>query len=206
MNTTNDKLYKRYAPDSFYHIYSRGVNKEPIFKSDKDIEVFCSLFKRYLSKELERSPSRHYYPNYNGQIELLAYALMPNHFHILIYQAENERAIEEFMKSLLTSYGKYFNREYNRVGPVFQSRYLAKLIISEEHLFHISRYIHLNPDNWRNSPITSIDYYSGKRHADWVMPGRIEELFFDYKEYEKFLEDYSPDSNENYSDIEPYSD
>ena len=207
MSVTDDKQYKKYAPDSYYHIYSRGVNKEPIFKSEKDYDVFCSLFKRYLSSEREKNSVRCYYPNYSDQIELLAYALMPNHFHILIYQGEEERSIEQFMRSLVTSYSKYFNKEHGRVGPVFQSRYLAKLIISDSHLLHISRYIHLNPEEWRNSLETSIDYYLDRRKADWIKPDKITGLFSNLKEYEEFLEEYDPDSDENYlefKDIEPY--
>ncbi|MCL2869457.1 transposase [Candidatus Saccharibacteria bacterium] len=189
------KQYKQYSPDSYYHIYSRGVNKAPIFTCDKDYAIFFGLLKRYLSKQPATNNKSRTYPHYYGQLELLAYALMPNHFHLLVYQAE-QRTIEEFMRSLLTSYSKYFNREYKRVGPVFQSRYLAKLIVNEAQLYHISRYIHLNPINWRGTPTTSLDFYTGKRQADWIKPKRILDLFKNTETYIKFLEEYIDDEED----------
>jgi REP element-mobilizing transposase RayT len=203
MPTSIFKQYKQYAPESYYHIYSRGSNKQPIFLSEKDYSVFISLFKRYLSPEPEYNINHVTYPSYYGKIELLTFALMPNHFHLLIYQADDERIIEKFMRSLMTSYSKYFNREHRRVGPVFQSRYLAKRITNEAHLYHISRYIHLNPRNWRNSTLTSLDFYSGKRHANWIDPGKILQLFPNIDAYMEFLEDYNPNEDEKFSDIEP---
>jgi putative transposase len=197
-----DKQYKLYAPESYYHIYSRGINKQPIFLSDKDHDVFLSLLKRYLSDEPQHNPNGRVYPNYRGQIELLTFALMPNHFHLLVYQTD-ERAIEQFMRSLMTSYSKYFNHAHKRVGPVFQSRYLAKLISNDAHLYHISRYIHLNPANWRSSPLTSLDFYTGKRHANWIDPRKILDLFPSIDAYMKYLEDYNPAEDEQYPDIEP---
>jgi putative transposase len=196
------KQYKQYAPESYYHIYSRGVNKSPIFLSSKDYEVFISLFKRYLSPDPEHNVNYVKYPSYYGRLELLTYALMPNHFHLLVYQTD-ERVIEEFMRSLLTSYSKYFNKEHQRVGPVFQSRYLAKLINNDAYLYHISRYIHLNPANWRESVTTSLDFYSGKRHANWIDPKKILDLFPSKDAYMEFLEDYDPDEDEKFADIEP---
>ncbi|MCL1876969.1 transposase [Candidatus Saccharibacteria bacterium] len=203
MTTAIYKQYKEYAPESYYHVYSRGVNKEPIFLNNKDYDVFISLFKRYLSEEPARDPERRTYPNYYKRIELLTYALMPNHFHLLIYQGEDDHALEQFMRSLMTSYSKYFNKEHKRVGPVFQSRYLAKRIVDEAHLYHISRYIHLNPRNWRNSTQTSLDFYSGKRHANWINPRKVLQLFPNFDAYLKFLEDYDPDEIEKVIDIEP---
>lgn len=182
-------IIKRYAPQSYYHIYSRGVAKQPIFNSEEDYTVFISLFKRYLSKKEVKSTTRHTYPSYDNRVELLSYCLMPNHIHLLVYQ-EDERAIIDFMRSLMTSYSMYFNKTNKRVGPIFQSRYLASLIDAQNYLEHISRYIHLNPRDWKSSKKTSIDFYLGKRHADWILPGRILDLFNSTDDYLKFLEDY----------------
>src|SRR5262245_7444609 len=114
---------------------------------------------------------------------------MPNHIHLFIYQLD-ESALKNFMQSLMTSYGMYFNKTYKRVGPVFQSRYRASRITDDTYLQHISRYIHLNPSDWRTSTKTSLDFYTSKRQADWVKPQKILELFSSADEYLNFLGDY----------------
>lgn len=184
-------IIKPYAQHSFYHLYTRGVDKQTIFKDEHDYTVFLGLLKRYLSASPSKNLSRHTYVNYGEQLELLCYALMSNHVHMLIYQ-HDERTISQFMRSLMTSYSMYFNKRYKRVGPVFQSRYRGVIIDSDSYLYHISRYIHRNPTRWRHSPHTSIGFVTGEKQADWVRPGRIIELFKNTTEYLAFLEDYDP--------------
>lgn len=178
---------KEYAGESYYHIYSRGVNKELIFRSEKDYEVFLSFFKRYLGSETQRSSQRKAYPHYSDDIKLISYALMPNHFHLFVYQDEG-RSITRLMHSLITSYSMYFNKEYSRVGHVFQSRYLALRITDEAQLQHITRYIHLNPTDWRTSTHTSLDYFLQKRSAEWVHPELV--MSQSPQRYLQFMEDY----------------
>ena len=195
-------VVKEYASDNYYHIYSRGVNKSEIFLDEEDKTVFLSLFKRYLSEEAFLDQEQRGYQSYRDEIDLLAYALVSNHFHLLIYQKYNERAIVEFMRSLITSYSMYFNKKYQRQGPVFQSSYLASRIDDDSYLEHISRYIHLNPDGWETSTDTSIDYYRGDRKADWIKPDLILELFDDNPLlYIEFIHDYDPESEESLFDI-----
>ena len=71
---------------------------------------------------------------------------MPNHIHLLVYQHQPQ-AMAQFMRSVLTSYSRYFNKRYKRSGSLFESRYKASLISDDAYLEHISRYIHLNPGN-----------------------------------------------------------
>ena len=196
-------IIRQYLSDSYYHIYSRGVNKEKTFRSEKDIDVFVSLLKRYLSPESKKNVSRRLYKNYSDEIELLTYAIMPNHFHLLIYQKENERTISDFMKSLMTSYSMYFNKEHKRVGPVFQSTYKAVLIQDDAYLEHISRYIHLNPSNWNFSKHTSIDYYRSDRKANWINPSRVLDQFPSVESYMDFLASYDPEQEDKLYDVEP---
>lgn len=182
-------IVKKYAANHFYHIYSRGVDKQVIFKTEADYRVFASLFKRYLSDEASQNLSRHFYPKYNERLELIAYSLMPNHIHLLIYQ-HDENAMAEFMKSLLTSYSMYFNKTNKRVGPIFQSRYKASVIEDQSYLEHISRYIHLNPRDWRTSDKTSIGYYLSEKKASWIKPHKIMDIFKNKQEYLSFMEDH----------------
>jgi putative transposase len=177
------------VPDAYYHIYNRGINKRVIFKDQEDYVVFLSLLKRHLSKQPQQDKNGRIYKSFYGQIELLAFCLIPNHFHLLIYQTKSD-AMTSLLRSVGTAYTMYFNKKYKRTGPLFQERFKASLISQDEHLQHISRYIHLNPENYRSWDFSSLGYYLGDRKADWVKPGRILGLFSGKIGYDNFLRDY----------------
>lgn len=182
-------ILKEYAPDQYYHVYSRGVAKQPIFLDGQDFTYFLSILKRYLSSQPSNSTRHGTYPHFGKRVLLLAYCLMRNHFHFLIYQYD-EKAMIEFMRSLMTSYSMYFNRKYKRVGPVFQSRYRASRITQDDYLDHISRYIHLNPQEWETYEYSSLRYYIDGATAEWIKPSKILELFPSPKQYLEFVRDY----------------
>ncbi|MGB2787366.1 MAG: transposase [Candidatus Saccharimonadaceae bacterium] len=187
---------KQYETDAYYHIYTRGVNKDLVFIDDLDKAYFLSLFKRYLSGERTISSARVVYKDYSGELELLSYCLMDNHIHILVYQTEMD-AIARFMRSLMTSYSMYFNKRHGRVGHVFQSRYLARRIDSDAYLHHISRYIHRNPKDWRSYSYSSIDYYIGRRKSSWLETERVLSLFGgNREEYHHFVAETGDDNDD----------
>lgn len=146
---------KEYGAGGYYHIYNRGVEKRKIFLDEQDYKVFLGYMKFYLEqsdlqglalKDMEGkaiSPSRAP-KNYHDQIDLLAYCLMPNHFHFLVKQT-TDRAIAEFMQSLILKYVLYFNKKYKRIGGLFQGRYKTVLINDERQFIYITKYIHRNP-------------------------------------------------------------
>jgi putative transposase len=184
-------IEKDYVPNSYYHIYNRGVERRPIFMDDADYVVFMNLLKRYLSGSVDRDQYGRLFTNYAQDVDLLAYCLMPNHFHLLIYVDMKPRSMAELMRGIDASYTVYFNRKYNRVGHLFQSRYRASRIDHDDYLLHISRYIHLNPENYTEWPYSSLPEYLGTRQANWVKPLKIMQLFGEgVGEYETFLEDY----------------
>lgn len=175
-------IIKLYAENGYYHIYNRGVEKRPIFLDKKDCIVFQRFLKQYLSPK-EALPefidpgirvSRLLKVNMSEEIELLAFALMPNHFHLLVRQTD-KYSIATFMKRLFTSYVKYFNTKYKRIGSLFQDTYKGSIILQDEYLLQVSRYIHLNP---RKLPKTLINfqefnsypYYMGEKEGKWVHP------------------------------------
>lgn len=186
-------IYKDYLEDSYYHIYNRGVAKGPIFLDEQDYSVFLSLIKRYLSLKAEKNQINIEYPNYYNRLELLAYCLMPNHFHLFVYQHDAD-SMKQFMKSLSVAYSMYFNKKNKRVGPLFQQRYKAVRIVDDSQLLHVSRYIHLNPSDYNNYEWSSYQYYLNKRHADWLLPRRILDLF--NGDYEKFMKEYKQNHDE----------
>lgn len=110
--------------DSYYHVYARGASKASIFLDEGDYHFFLGLFSRYLEQGIKLSPAGVACPNFTGRIKLLAYCLMANHFHLLIYQRE-EGDMASFMRCVMTSYSRYFNHKYKRTGSLFESRYKA---------------------------------------------------------------------------------
>lgn len=182
-------ILKTNVENSFYHVYARGVAKMPIFIDDEDYSYFRSLFARHLSQDEHISKSGVRYPHLRGSIELVAYCQMPNHFHLLVYQV-NEDALTTLMRSIMTAYSRYFNLRHKRTGPLFESRYKAACISNDAHLQHISRYIHLNPRYYARYPHSSYVAYVKSAAPEWLQPGRILELFNSRSAYEDFCSDY----------------
>ncbi len=139
----------------------------------------------------------------------MAYALMPNHFHFLIEQI-GEFGVTEFMHRLGTSYTKYFNRRYDRSGRLFESEYKVVPIQSDAHLYHISRYIHLNPlslspashklkrcaEDWKRAeefllryPWSSYRSYVD-RCTDEVNPDMIWDMFCGSTDYRAYMREW----------------
>ena len=187
---------KQYLENSYYHIYNRGVEKRQVFLDQQDYTVFLSYLKEYLlpknvedlSKKLA-DPNTSYklkdkiikllrLNNFYSEITLLAYCLMPNHFHFMVKQ-NNAQSIDKFMNSLGTRYTMYFNRKYERVGSLWQSVYKAVLINTEEQYLYLSRYIHkqaLSPKGEERQP-NSYAEYLGNRKTEWVQPDEVLSYF-----------------------------
>ncbi|HEX7368551.1 MAG TPA: transposase [Candidatus Saccharimonadales bacterium] len=184
------------APESFQHVYVRGHSRHKIFLDEQDYITFLHLLQRYLSAEEARDPYGVPYPNFYNKVELLAYCLMPNHVHLLLYQRQ-PGSMGRFMQSLLTSYSRYFNKKYRRSGSLFESRYKASMVSDEAYLEHISRYIHLNPRQWRQYEYSSLTYYLQQEEVSWIRPKRIINMFGKPAEYLKFMEDYAEQKKMN---------
>lgn len=183
-------VYKQDLSESYYHVYFRGGNRSRIFRDAADYEKMLQLFARYLSLRETKNSAGVSFPNYSYRLELLAFCLMPNHVHLLVYQRQ-QHAMTEFMRSLLTSYSMYFNKKYKRSGPLFESRYKASLIADDSYLEHITRYIHLNPRHWQEYEYSSLPYYLQQVSDDWLLPKRILQLFSGPADYLRFVEDYT---------------
>jgi len=195
-------IVKKYKENAYYHIYNRGVDKRVIFSDKKDYKKFLGYLKFYLiptnlqGQTLKVSPSRKL-KNYGNDIDLLAYCLMPNHFHLLIHQADS-LSIANFMHSLCTKYSIYFNKRNRRLGPLFQGRYRAVEVNSEEQLVYLTKYIHRNPidilpsrTDLEGYKYSSYGNYLGKFSQSWVKPIEILNLFGNnsYQDFVKESED-----------------
>ncbi|MCE5211659.1 MAG: transposase, partial [Deltaproteobacteria bacterium] len=115
-------------PDASYHVTCRGNERRQIFRDLDDQKTFFRLLIRSLDI---------------FEVHLLAYALMSNHFHLLVCTPKAN--LSEFMRHFNISYTGAFNRKYKRSGHLYQGRYKAFLIDGDKYLLAVSRYIHLNP-------------------------------------------------------------
>jgi len=190
---------KTYIEGGYYHLYNRGVEKRKIFLDQQDYNVFLSYLKEYLSpKDEESLHERLNDPalsprerdkilktlrmnNFSNEITLLAYCLMPNHFHFFIKQ-KSPMSINKFMQSLATRYTMYFNRKYKRIGFLYQDIYKAVLVASEPQFIYISKYIHrqallkLQGSTLEAQPC-SFGEYVGERETEWVNPQEVLSYF-----------------------------
>lgn len=192
-------LIRIFIADHSYHCYNRGVERRKIFLDAQDYGVFLNRLKRLLANPDElkdEEPGRDRLRSFHGEIELVAYCLMPNHYHLLLKQV-NETALAEFMRSLSTSYTMYFNKRYQRVGPLFQGRYKARLVDTDAYDLHLSRYIHLNPIDLP-ADFHTYDYSSFRFLKDphtrpsWLHVDRVLGAHdYSYDVYEKFVAEYA---------------
>jgi len=213
-NMPSRNILKMYVNNGFYHVYNRGVEKRTIFEDKQDYKVFLKYIKEILSPIDPDKQSITFYlrgqtykaerkllKNYSDEIELLAYCLMPNHFHFLIRQ-KNKKSLQGFMSALMTRYSMYFNKRYKRVGTLFQGRYKAVLVYEDAYLLHLSRYIHLNPLEYTpdlERAYSSYADYLGRRKTSWIKPNVILRFFnskvlIDFKKinsYKNFVEKYN---------------
>lgn len=95
-------------------------------------------------------------------VEFFSYCLMPNHFHFLLKQS-TEGGITHFLRKFANSYTRYFNTKHDRIGPLFQGTFKARLIENDAYLLQVSKYIHRNPlklnANLHSYPYSSYGYY-----------------------------------------------
>lgn len=151
----------------YYHVYNRGVNHNPIFFADADWKHFQRLL--YLRNDARG----HIRPDRcktkvlqdidipESLVNIQAYTLMPNHFHLLLSE-NREGGISKFMSKLLTSYSMYVNKKYNRSGPLMCRPFRSKHVNSDEYLRWVISYIHLNPlayvvPDWEEKGIDSLE-------------------------------------------------
>lgn len=150
--------------EEYYHIYNRGNSKQLIFLDEQDYIVFqqflylMNMEKRITSREI--GEASYSYVRDKELVHIGAYCLMPNHFHILLIQ-KNDNGVSKFMLKLSTAYVMYFNKKYKRTGGLFEGKFKSKHIKSDGYLKYLYSYIHLNPMKLIN-PLWKEDAKHGK--------------------------------------------
>lgn len=147
-------------PGSLHHVMARGIEKGLIMHDDIDRKDFL----RRLGAVAEDTSTVVY-----------AYAIMPNHFHLLVKSGQN--GLPTFMRRLLTGHAQYFNKRHKRVGHLFQNRYRSEVCEEESYFSTLIAYIHLNPvkagivksvNDLLTYPWTSHPVILGKTMQPWV--------------------------------------
>lgn len=152
----------------YYHIYNRGNSKQIIFHDDQDYKYFMDLLlfmnsrKRLRVRDIKYEDTSNNVKEKQNVISVGAFCIMPNHFHILLKQ-ENENGVTVFMQKLSTSYAMYYNKKYKRTGSLFEGRFKAKHANDDIYLKYLFSYIHLNPlklidSNWRANKVNRKSY------------------------------------------------
>ncbi|MBU0491847.1 MAG: transposase [Chloroflexi bacterium] len=118
-----------FAPGHYYHVYNRGAGKSLLFFNPGNYEHCLRLVKQY---------SQTY------RVAVIAYCLMPNHYHFLLRQ-ETDEPLSRFINVLFNAYVQAMNRQQGRSGTLFEGRFRHVWVDREEYLVYLCRYIHLNP-------------------------------------------------------------
>ncbi len=174
--------------NEIYHVINRGAASQPVFLNQKDYLRALETIFYYQNRNLPlrysfflRLPTQRRVEALDKLktkskflIEIIAFCLMPNHIHLLLKQLK-DNGISAFMGNFANSYTRYFNTKQKRVGPLFQGKFKAVRVETDEQLIHLSRYIHLNPyssyvvktfKELENYPYSSFpEYLSPKKSA-----------------------------------------
>ena len=212
--------YQRiFVPGSFYHVYNRGAHQALLFRDAADYQTFTQILSYYLLHPLGTALSilaRHktdqryqknkdpiFVENHPPSHILLAYCLMPNHFHLMLKQLNSDLTISDFMRRLSVTYAMYFNDKYHHSGTIMQGKYKNILVENEYQWLYLSKYIHRNPlhiqEKQRSDlcksldeyPYSSYPNYLGKRNEKWVDTSLILDRYHraPFQEYRSFVED-----------------
>ena len=169
-----------YYPGGVYHIFNRGSHRVSIFREPDNYLFVLRKLKYYLG-ELD--------------LTLLAYCLMPNHFHFLIRQ-DGDQSAGMLSQRVFNSYSKAFNKRYQHSGTLFEGPYRVKRVVQTKHLVHLCRYIHANPvkdglvaqpADW---PYSNYQEWVGLREGTLVDQAFVNQHFKSPAEYIEFVDDY----------------
>ena len=142
------RMARKVSKTKVYHVILRGNDKQDIFLDNQD-------YKKFL-KEVKNTKEKYGY-------ELYAYCLMTNHAHLVIYDKNDK--LSKVIQSLDVSYSGFFSKKYEKVGHLFQNRFLSKEVETKEYLMQVCRYVHQNPEK---AKISKIDRYQWSSFREYI--------------------------------------
>ncbi len=177
---------RQLSKSGYLHIIIRGIGKQLLFEERQDYIFFLAVLKRFCTET---------------KISVLAYCLMENHVHLLVYSKQKSPSL--LMKKLCVSYSNYFNRKYERSGHLFQDRYRSENIESDRYLLAVFRYILNNPQKAGICSAFEYEWSSIKKYGDdksFVDTKTFSKIIGDKKQYEAFITADNEDSCMEFED------
>lgn len=197
--------------NQIYHVLNRGVASQPVFFDKRNYQRATETIFYYQNKDLplnysaflELSTQRRkeilerLKEKRNFLVEIIAFCLMPNHFHFLLKQIR-ENGISVFMSNFSNSYTRYLNTNRKRIGPLLQGKFKAVRVETDEQLLHLSRYIHLNPyssyilkglEELKIYPYSSLPEFLNSQKTDFCQKEIVLSHFKNPLHYKKFVFD-----------------
>jgi len=175
-------------PDTFYHIYNRGVNGENIFREERNYLYFLQLYAKHIEPVAET----------------YSYCLMPNHFHVLLCTKPestfSKQTPSQGFSNCFAAYAKAINKAYQRSGSLFEHPFGRVAITSDLQFWRVIRYIHHNPQKhhfssdfrqWQHSSYRPI--LSGQPTR--LMREQVLEWFGGREEYLRLHEEWSQEAD-----------
>lgn len=169
--------------DQIYHIFNKGIASQPTFLDRRDYARALDIMFYYqnayppvsysrflgLSTEEREDILKSLKNHREFLVEIIAYCLMPNHFHFLLKQI-SENGISKFMGNFINSYTRFFNTKHERTGQLYSGRFKAVRIETDSQLLHVSRYIHLNPyTSYVVKTLNELETYPYSSFNDYVI-------------------------------------
>lgn len=197
--------------DQIYHVMNKSIAGYKIFNTEADyrrmmrlIEYFSiagSLpkFSYFLKRSEEVSQTFETYldqcfPNPSRVVDIVAYCLMPTHVHFVLRQRK-QSGIATFMSNVLNSYARYFNLRHKRKGPLWVGKFKNVMTESDDQLWHLSRYVHLNPTTAHL--VDRAEDWSFSSYLEYITPSSVKRPLCSYDDllettpraYRAFVED-----------------
>jgi putative transposase len=181
-------------PGEYYHVYNRGVDKRIIFEEKADLRLFLSYFKKLNTKEalgglrkMKFSKVRGSTSSEGGLVEIIAFCLNPNHFHLILSPLV-DGGVQKFMQRIGTGYTMYFNEKYKRSGSLFQGKYKIKHIKTNEYLLYLGAYVNLNyvVHGYKEEDLYAsslMEYVSHETSKSFTTPAIIRDQYQSGEEY-----------------------
>lgn len=193
-----------FVSEEYYHIYNRGNSKQKIFHDVEDYQRFISLLyacnsvSNFRIYALNKKETPYDFERGILLVDIGAYVVMPNHFHILITQTE-KGDISRFMQKLTTAYVMYYNKKHARTGSLFEGKFKAEHLDKDAYLKYIFSYIHLNPVKlidkyWKENGIKNekealsyLEKYSYSSYLDYLGEKRVQNKILNRKTFPNYF-------------------
>jgi len=185
-------MKNKFYDDCFYHVFNKSISNFGIFSKSKNRSKFIDTLDYYNNLKTKLSLSVYLrknslnanllIPKDNSIAKIISYCIMPDHYHLLVKIIQADK-FSKLLNNVENSFSRYFNIKNNRKGPLWQSRFKSVIVESNEHLLHVSRYIHLNPTT----------NYLVDNPEDWNLSS-YKELITNEKYLKEYIKEISIDS------------